>query len=286
VPRCDSPVGADYFRAMRIPLVAGRTISDRDIADAPPVVVVSEAFAQRTFPGVSAVGQRIRFYSGRPGVAPPPPREIVGVVGDVRQLGIAEAPVPQMYVPHAQIPWGFGSFVVRVSAGRDPMSIVSAAKAAIAQVDPEQAPYDFRALTELVASNTARHRTFSALLVGMAIVALLLAAVGIYGVISTSVRARTQEIAVRVALGAAASDVLRMIVFNGMRLALVGSVVGLAGALALTHWMGTLLFDVEPGDPVAFAGGTFVLLLVAMAACAWPARRALRLNPAMALRAE
>lgn len=282
----DSPVGADYFRVMRIPVLAGRGITERDTADAPPVIVVSETFARQTFPGISALGQRIRFYSGRPGIEPPPPREIVGVVADVRQLGIAEAPLPHMYVPHAQIPWGFGSFIVRVAAERDPMSVVAAAKAALAHVDPEQAPYDFRALTDLVSANTAKHRTLSALLTGMAVVALLLAATGIYGVIATTVRARTQEIAVRMALGAAAPDVLGMILFDGMRLAVMGAAIGLAGASALTRLLETLLFDVRPADPLALGAGTCVLLLAAIAACAWPARRALRLNPAVALRGD
>jgi putative ABC transport system permease protein len=282
----DSPVGPGYFRAMGIPLIAGRAVTDRDRIDSPPVVVVSDAFARTHFPAGSAVGQQIRFYSGRPNVPPPPPREIIGIVGDVRQRTIVEAPQPQIYVPHAQQPWGFGSFVLRVAPGQDPMSVSTAAKAIVAQVDPEIAPYDFRIVDDLVSEGSARHRTLSTLLAALALIALVLAAVGIYGIISTAVRARTQEIAVRVALGAGGSEVLGRLVLEGLKLASVGAALGLAGAAALTRLMTTLLFEVEPVDPLAFTAGAVLLLSVAAAACALPARRVLRLNPATALRGD
>jgi putative ABC transport system permease protein len=280
----DSPVGPDYFRALGIPVLAGRGVNEQDTLDGRPVIVVSETFARKHFPDRSAIGQQIRFYNGRPGGTPPPPREIVGIVGDVRQRALAEATRPQFYVPHAQMPWGFGSFVLRVAPGRDALSVVTAAKAVIARIDPEQAPSDFRLADEIVSDGTARHRTLSALLGALAFVALVLAAVGIYGIISTTVRARTQEIAVRVALGAQRGAVLRSLVFEGLRLAVAGAAAGLAGAAALTRLMGALLFEVEPLDPIVFVSGVTALLLVAAVACAWPARRALRLNPAEALR--
>jgi putative ABC transport system permease protein len=282
----DSPVGPDYFRVMGIPLIAGRPITERDHSQAPPVVVVSESFARTHFSDASAVGQRIRFYSGRAGAEPPAPREIVGVVGDVRQRAVAEAPLPQLYVPHGQMPWGFGSFVVRVEPGRDPQSIAAGAKRAVAQVDPEQAAYDFRAVDDLVSDGSARHRALAALLTGLALVALTLAAIGIHGVISTSVRQRTREIAVRVALGAGEREVVGAIVKEGLILAVIGAAAGLAGAMALTQLLRALLFEVAPGDPLTFGAGIALLIAVALAASAWPARRALRLDPATALRSE
>jgi putative ABC transport system permease protein len=280
----DSPVSLDYFRALGIPLLEGRGVSDRDTSDSPPVIIVSETFAKKHFPGRSALGQQIRFYSGRPGGTPPAPREIVGVVGDVRQRALAEATLPQFYVPHAQMPWGFGSLVLRVAPGRDALGVANAAKAVVARIDPEQAPSDFKLADDIVSEGSARHRTLSALLGLLAVIALVLASVGIYGIISTAVRARTQEIAVRVALGAQSGAVLRGLVFEGLRLAVAGAIVGLAGAAALTRLMGALLYEVEPLDPAVFAIGVGTLLFVATAACALPARRALRLNPAQALR--
>ncbi len=281
----NTPVGPDYFRAMGIPLLAGRSISERDRADTPPVVVVSETFARTHFAGANAVGQQIRYYSGRPGTPSPPPRVIVGIVGDVRQRAIGEAPLPQIHDPQAQTPWGFGSFVLRVAPGREPMSVVAAAKAVVAQVDSELAPYEFRPISEVVADGSARHRILSTLLTGLALVALILAAIGIYGITSTAVRARTQEIAVRVALGARGHEVLGSLVMEGLKLAVVGGAAGLAGAAVLTRLMGSLLFEVQPIDPLTFVAGAAVLLIVAAVACAWPARRALELNPATALRA-
>ncbi|HEV3469190.1 MAG TPA: ABC transporter permease [Pyrinomonadaceae bacterium] len=278
-------VSPDYFRAIGIALRQGRPFTARDDEGAPPVAVVNETMAARFWPGESPLGRRVMIGapdSGFPWVT------VVGVVADVRQMG-ADAPVkPEMYIPHRQAA-AFPSFaprdlVVRTSGA--PSSLVPAVRRAVREVDPLQPLSYVRTMDEVLGRETAQRRTGMVLLTAFAGLALLLAALGIYGVLSYFVVQHTPEIGVRVALGARAEDVLRLVVGKGMALALAGVGLGLVGALALTRLMRSLLFEVNATDPLTFAALALLLTLVALVACLVPARRATKIDPMEALRYE
>lgn len=273
-------VTPDYFRALGIRLVRGRLIDDRDLADRPWVVVIDERMAQKFFAGEDPIGKRIMIYSGPNEQM----REIIGIVSAVRATALEQEPEPHMYVPYYQTPQGYATLLVRASS--EPENLAAAVKGAIRGVDPRQPVYAVSTMEELIAE-TIEARRFNMLMLGLfAAVALLLAGVGIYGVISYSVSERRQEIGVRMALGASRGDILRLVVGEGMRLALSGIVVGLGGAAALMGVLRNLLFGVSPYDPVTMGAISIVLGAVAAAACYLPARRALRTDPMIALRAE
>ena len=196
----DLPAGPAYAAVMGLRLIDGRWISETDRLDSPPVVVISESFANRHFPGQRAVGRRLRYYGGRPSAPPPPSPEIVGVVSDVRQFGMAEAEAPQMYVPHAQRAWTFTSFFVRTAS--DPRAVFGSLPAAVHAVDPERPLEKMRTLDELVDASTSDRRALSALLVLAAMVALLISAIGVYGVTAATTASRKRELAIRAAIGA------------------------------------------------------------------------------------
>ena len=271
-----------WFAAMGIPLVRGRLIERTDDGKAPHVVVVNEAFTKRFFSNGDAIGKRIRLGKL---TADFPWATIVGVVGDVRGFALNEPPLPAMYWPVAQIR-ATPSLAIVVRTQSDPAALMSAARAAIAEIDPTQPIYDMQTLDQLVAKSLGQRRFTLTLMVLFGVIALVLSASGIYGVMAFAVTQRTQEIGIRMALGARAVDVLKMVVGSGMFLAFLGVVAGLIGAFGLTRLMGTLLFGVSPTDLVTFGLVTAGLMTVALLACYIPARRATKVDPLVALRYE
>ncbi len=267
-----------YFRTMGIRLLRGRVFSDEDKEGAPPVLIINDAMARRFWPTVDPVGKRIIVRNEQ--VA----REIVGVVGDVKHFGLDIEAGPEMYVPHLQ--WPARSMMLVVRTSEDPASLAPAIRIATLEVDKQQPLYAVRTGEELITRNLARRR-FTMLLFGMfGAVALLLAAAGTYSVIAHTVAQRTHEIGIRMALGARCTDVLKLVLGRGLRLIALGSAIGLLGAVVATRALRSLLFEVRPTDPWTFAGVAIVLLLVALAACYVPARRATRVDPIVALRYE
>jgi putative ABC transport system permease protein len=274
-------VGPGYFSAMQIPLKEGRYIDARDGAASPQTTVVNETFVRRFFPNEDAVGRRIEF--GRD-IGTNRWLTIVGIVGDTKQDGIAAETMPENYFPLDQSPFPNMNLVIRSDA--DLKTIISGARAAVASADKNVPLSDVETLDELLAGRVASPRFNTALLIAFAVLALLLAAVGIYGVMAYAVGQRRQEIGIRMALGALPGNVQRMVLAQGARLALYGVVLGLGAGYALTRLMATVLFEVRPSDPLTFVGGAIVLFGVALVACWLPARRAMRVDPIVALRYE
>jgi putative ABC transport system permease protein len=278
----DMPVGPRYFEVMGIPLIDGRTFSDRDSADAAQVLVVSEEFARKTFPNEPAVGKQIRFYSSRPGGTPPPTREIVGVVRDVRQDGVAQLPMIQMYTPYAQNSWGFASFFLQAEG--DPAPYGALVQKVVNSVDPRRPARDILTTGAIVRASTERQRALTWMLAGLAIAALLMAAIGLYGVTATAAAARSRELAIRAAVGAHPRLLLRLMLRQGLVTACLGVVAGAVATVAATGGLGVLLYETEPRDPMTFAATALLLLAIAGVATLIPARRAMTTNPAEVLR--
>jgi putative ABC transport system permease protein len=275
-------VTAGYFETMRIPLRKGRTFGADDRRGAPAVAVVNETLAAQVFPGQDPLGQRLRI-----GVATdesdPLTFAIVGVVGDVPTFGGRIAP-PEIYVPHLQQSWTWMSLVVRTSG--DPVLLTGALRRQVGALDPEQPVYDVRPMLELLSDSVALSRFITALLGGFALLGLALATVGVYGVVAGSVDRRTGEFGLRLAGGANARDVLRMVMGQAARLAAAGVTLGLLASFALTRVMQGLLFGVSATDPATFAAVAGVLAMATLLASYLPARRAARLDPAAVLREE
>jgi putative ABC transport system permease protein len=271
-------VTPDYFRTLRIPLLKGRDFTDRDDLDAPLVAVVNETFARRAWPDEDPIGQRITTpqTSG--------PITVIGVVGDTKHYTATEPASPQLYAAHYQVPLIFSSLVARTSV--PPLSITNEVRRAIWAVDKDQPVWSIYSLDTAVARTQGQSRFIALLLGAFAAVALLLAAVGISGVTSYAVSQQTREIGIRLALGASAGRVLREVVGRGARLTAIAVVVGSFGAVAGARLAGTLLFGVQPTDPVALAGAAIVLATVSVAAGYIPARRAARVDPVVALAEE
>ncbi len=279
-----------YFATLGIPVKAGRDFDDRDVEGGEPVIIVSESFARRAFPGEDPIGRRLRF-PGRPlqrqvvgGAAPPPWMTIVGVVGNVKSESLALDDQPAFYRPLLQGASAFFTFVVRGTA--PPPVLGPQLDAAVRALDPELPVFAVRTMDEAMASTVAERRFAMQLLALFAAAALLLSAVGVYGVIAYGVSQRTREIGIRMALGARPVDVKRMLLLEGGRLAALGVALGLAGAFLLTRAMAALLYGVSPRDPWTFASVPAVLASVALAACFFPARKASRVDPTTALRSE
>jgi putative ABC transport system permease protein len=244
-------------------------------------VIVNEAFEKHHFPGESAVGKRIRLRAGR---AEARWQTVVGVVSDVRQSGLAGDVMLEVYSPALEDVGGELSFVIRIAG--EPAGLISAVRGVVAEVEPNQALHNVMTMEQRLANTTTSRRMNTALLGSFAAVALLLAVVGIYGVMSYAVTQRRREIGVRMALGAQKSDVLGLIIHGGLRLTLPGVAIGLIGALALTRYLSSLLYSVKATDPVTFLGVAVALTGVALFACWLPARRAAKVDPMVALRAE
>src|ERR1051325_1022239 len=270
----------DYFRTMGIPLRRGRLFTRFDNKEAAPVVLIGETMAQRFWPGEDPVGKKISLrFMGQQTT-----REIVGVIGDVRHTGLDSDPRPELFLPHLQEPYGSMTYVVRTSV--DPQALLPAVKKEIWTVNKSQ-PFSSIATMEQLVSRSLAERRFSLLfLTTFAAIALALAGVGIYGLISFNTSQRTHEIGVRMALGADRRDIFKLVVGQGMALTLAGVALGLAAAFALTRYLSSLLYGVSATDPLTFAGVAALLTLVALAACYIPARRAMKVDPMEALRYE
>jgi putative ABC transport system permease protein len=271
-----------YLRAMQIRLADGRAFDEHDGADKAPVALVGETMARKLWPGQTPLGRRVRFPGSEKN--PQPWRTIVGVVRDVKQYGLDREDVMQMYLPEAQYPASFMTMVVRSKS--DTAALLGAVRREVGAADKELAVFGVATMEQLLADSVALRR-FSMLLLGVfACVAVALAGVGIYGVISYSVAQRTREIGVRIALGARRRDVLRLVLGRGLGLAGAGIALGLAGGLAVTQVISSLLFGVGARDPATFVSVAALLAFVALVACLAPARRATKVDPMVALRYE
>jgi putative ABC transport system permease protein len=272
-------ISPDYLRAMGIPVLRGRGFTDQDTANAPLVVLINSTLAKRYWPNEDPVGKRVQL-----GDTTGPFRTITGVVGDVDHKGLDDPPDIQVYTPHTQFDDSFQQLVVRTSV--DPASLTAAVRNEIRAVDANVPIYQIATMRQLISSSVAQRRFTLVLLAGFAGIALLMSAIGIYGVMSYTVTQRTQEIGIRVALGAQTGDVLKLVIRQGMLLVLVGVANGLIGAFGLTRLMEGLLFGVSASDPLTFAGISVLLISVALLACYVPARRAAKVDPLIALRYE
>jgi putative ABC transport system permease protein len=274
-----SAVSPRYFHTMEIPVTAGREFTEQDNATGAGAIIINETFARRYFPNGDAVGKRMKLRGDDN-----PWLTIVGVVRDVKHSELTAQPRMEMYLSALQSPFNFMNIVVRTST--DPASLTTAVRKEVWAVDKDQPVSDVQTMLQLVSNSVAPAR-FNTLLLGIfASVALMLAAIGLYGVMSYSVTQRTHEIGVRMALGAQRRDVLRLVVGQGMILALIGVALGLAAAYAVSRVMSSLLFGVSATDPLTFIGLAVLLAAIALLACLIPARRATRVDPMIALRYE
>jgi putative ABC transport system permease protein len=271
----------DYFRAVRTPILRGRAFERTDRAGAAPVVVINRALADDVFAGKDPVGRRLRILNPE---YPNDWRTIVGVVGDVRYRGLEEEVQPTVYTSFEQTP--FLWLYVMVRSPGDATALARSLRGVVREVDPALSAANVRQLTEVVWSSVQEPRVSMLLLSGFAVLALILAAVGIYGVIGYSVSQRTQEIGVRMAVGADRRSVLMLVIREGLLMALAGVTLGIGLALAAAGRLSQLLVDVTARDPLAFAAAATLLIGVAVAASYVPARRATKVDPLTALRAE
>ena len=271
-------IDGDYFGAMRIPLLAGRAFERQDSMESRNVVIINEPFAKKYFPNENPIGKHLKMFEGKPEFAV---REIVGIVGGNKHFALQESLRPEMFKP--------GSFtrmnIVVRSAG-DPAMLTTTVREVLHAIDPDEATSTFRTMDDVISTSASGDRFNTVLLGAFAAIALLLTAAGIFGVLSYLVTQRTREIGLRMALGAQPEDVLRVVVGHGLRLVLLGLCIGVAAALVVTRWMSSVLFDVKPTDPLTFAAVGVLLTAVAFLASYIPARRAMRVDPMVALRYE
>jgi predicted permease len=274
--------GPGYFRTMGIPLKQGREFTDHDDFESAPVLIVNETLAKKFFPGEDAIGKRILPGFSTSGKYQY--REIVGVVGDVKHGGVRSEASPEFYYAQSQMPVNSLTLVVRTTA--EPGTLVAPVRGVVREMDANAPVFAVRTVEEYLSRSVASTRFNMTLLAAFAAVALVMTAVGLYGVISFSVSQSTRELGIRVALGARAGDALRLVMGRGMLLTLVGLVLGLAAAWGLTRVMAGLLFGVAATDTLTFAGVALLLAGVAAIACYVPARRATKVDPIVALRSE
>ncbi len=273
-----SSVSAGYFHTLGVPLLKGRDFSDRDNKDSSAAAIINNDLARTYFPNEDPMGKRIKFTDTESWIS------IVGVTGDVKQLGQDIGVKPEIYFPYLQVPASSMSVVVRTA--NEPLSLTGAVKTEIQIIDKDLPIDDAKTMQQLLANSKSGRRFNLILLTGFALVALVLAMVGIYGVMSYTVAQRTHEIGIRVAVGAQSRDVFRMVIGQGMMLAMIGVACGLVGAFLLTRLMTSMLFGVEPTDPATFATIAVLLTAVALVACYIPSRRATKVDPLVALRYE
>jgi putative ABC transport system permease protein len=279
-------VSADYLKTMNIPLRQGRYFDSHDNAQSMPVAIINETMARQYWPGENALGRR--FKLGDPEDTEVPWTQIVGIVADIREMGLDEPVKAEMYLPYQQITHNLW-FIPRDLAIRttgDTSNLVGAVRQIIREVDPDQPISNVATLGEVLGTEAAQRRMGMIMLVGFALLALLLASLGIYGVLAYFVTQHTNEIGVRQALGATPRDILFLVLKKGMGLTLIGVAIGLASAFALTRLMSSLLFGVKASDPLTFVAVPLLLALVALLACYIPARRATKVDPLVALRYE
>ncbi|HKY27257.1 MAG TPA: ABC transporter permease [Pyrinomonadaceae bacterium] len=276
-------VSEDYFRAMDVPVVRGRTFTKADTETSERVIVINQALARRYWPNEDPIGRRMAIGESSKETSW---RTIVGVVGDMRHASLSEPAVPTAFTVYTQDleSWPRMAFVVKSDS--NPAALTSAVRSSLVSIDPSQPVYAIEPMEKLITEQIAPRRFVMSLIALLASVALVLSAVGVYGVISFSVSERTQEMGIRMALGAGKRDVLALVLGQSARIAAVGIVVGLIGAFALTRLMATLLFEVSPTDPITFAAVAVLLGVVALIACYIPARRATKVDPVVALRYE
>jgi putative ABC transport system permease protein len=271
-----------YLRAMEIPLLKGRLISEQDRTESPKIALINSTMAAQLWPNDNPLGKRIKFPGNEKN--PQQWRTVVGVVKDVSQYALDKKPPMQIYLPLEQSPTSFNSIVVKTVG--EPAAMTNSIRREILAVDKDQAVFNLTTLDQLLGESILLRRFFMLLLLVFAALALVLAAVGIYGVMSYVASQRTHEIGIRMALGAQAKDVLKLIIGNGMILALIGVATGLAGAFALTRLLAGLLFGVATTDSLTFVSVSVGLIAVALIACYIPARRATKVDPLVALRYE
>jgi len=272
-------ISPNYFRVLNIPVIKGREFTPQDNETAPRSAIISESLAHRFFPGEDPIGKRIKLDDPNN-----PWFSIVGIVGDVKHWGLETQPEPTMYFPYHQQP--YDSMVLLVRAKADPTSLIAAVRNEVLAVDKDQPVYEIKTVEDAIAERIVLPRYTAALLSVFATIALLLAAVGLYGVMSYAVTQRTHEIGIRMALGAGPRDVLRLIIGQGLSLALIGLAIGVAAAFGLTRLMSSMLYGVSATDTATFLLISGLLTAVALLACAVPARRATKVDPMIALRYE
>ena len=286
-------VSPGYFEALRIPLLRGRYFTRTDTGGTAHVIIVNEAFARKYWSKQDPIGQRMVIAKGLGADFDEPAREVVGIVDSVTESGLAGGMVPVMYVPQSQITDGLTKlaggllplgWIIRTNA--DPLSLASVVRHELESLDPQLAPSHVANMDQLIAESNARQNFNTLLLTVFASIALLLAAVGIYGLMSYAVEQRVQEIGIRMAMGADQGKIMRLVLGQGMRLAIVGTALGLAGAYGLTRLLAKFLFGVKPSDPLAFSIVAVTLIVVALLAAFVPTRRAMRVDPMVALRQE
>ncbi len=271
-----------YLRAMSIPILKGRPLNEQDTETSPAVALINETMAKALWSNSDPLGKRIKFPGSEEDQQPW--RIVVGVVSDVRQYGLDKKTPMQIYLPQSQFPTSFMTLVVRTTI--EPTSLIAPVRNEILALDKEQAAYNISTMEQLLANSLALRRLFMLLLIVFAVLALGLASMGIYGVISYTVARRTHEIGIRMALGAQRGDILRLVIRQGLTLVLIGVGLGLTLALAMTRVIASLLFNVSTTDSPTFAGISLLLITVALAACYLPARRATKVDPLVALRYE
>ncbi len=277
-------ISPDYFRTLNIPLLRGRAFAETDVQGSLPVLIINETLARRFWPDRDPVGEQVALNTQK--------RQIVGVVKDIREMGLNQPVAPTVYMPTPQLPdammaatnnWFLTSWIVRT---KEPLDINTALRNAVREVDPQLPVANIRPMTQVVSASIATQRFITTLMGVFAALALALTAVGLYGTLSYQVSQRTHEIGIRMALGAQARDVFKLIVGQGLRLALIGVAAGLLGAFAVTRVMESLLYGVSATDPLIFACVALLLTFVALLACYVPARRATKVDPMIALRYE
>jgi putative ABC transport system permease protein len=268
----------NYFETMGIPFIKGRLFDDRDQANTPTVFLINQTMARKFWPNEDPIGKQVRMVDGDT------TGTIIGVVGDAKHFFLEEESRPQMYSAYSQMPGIFATVVARTSV--EPMSLAEAVRQAIWKVDSDQPMWKVRTVEYLLDQRVADRRFLMALMGIFASLALVLTVIGLYGVISYMVNQRTQEIGIRMALGAQAGNILNMVLRQGMTLVLTGVALGLGAAWLLTRLMAQLLYGVSATDPLTFIGISLLLTLVALLACYFPARRATKVDPMIALRWE